>query len=194
MICQVNHNEGGAVFTDQIRLARIVESFRDWGRDCYCGPGVDNTCGKRFGWKLGDLPEGYDHKYTYSHIGYNLKMSDMQAACGVTQLKKADHFIQRRRENFAGLTSRLKAEGLDEYFHLPVPTPNSNPSWFGYLLTLRDGTNINRAKLTQRLEELKVGTRLLFAGNLTKQPAFKNVEYRVVGDLTHTDKVMHDSF
>lgn len=190
----ITTGEGGAVFTDQIRLARIVESFRDWGRDCYCGPGVDNTCGKRFGWKLGDLPEGYDHKYTYSHIGYNLKMSDMQAACGVTQLKKADHFIQRRRENFAGLTSRLKAEGLDEYFHLPVPTPNSNPSWFGYLLTLRDETNINRAKLTQRLEELKVGTRLLFAGNLTKQPAFKNVEYRVVGELTHTDKVMHDSF
>jgi len=190
----ITTGEGGAVFTDKIMLARLVESFRDWGRDCYCGPGVDNTCGKRFGWKLGDLPEGYDHKYTYSHIGYNLKMSDMQAACGVTQLKKVDHFIQRRRDNFAGLTSRIKAAKLDEYFHLPKPTPNSNPSWFGYLLTLRDGVNINRTKLTQLLEERKIGTRLLFAGNLTKQPAFKDVEYRVVGGLTQTDKVMHDSF
>lgn len=190
----ITTGEGGAIFTDSMRLARLVESFRDWGRDCYCGPGVDNTCGKRFGWKLGDLPDGYDHKYTYSHIGYNLKMSDMQAACGVTQLKKLDHFIQRRRENFDGLTSRLKAEGLDAYFHLPVPTPNSEPSWFGYLLTVRDGTGINRTALTRMLEEKKVGTRLLFAGNLIKQPAFKNVEYRVVGDLIHTDKVMHDSF
>jgi len=190
----ITTGEGGAVFTDKIMLARIVESFRDWGRDCYCGPGVDNTCGKRFGWKLGDLPEGYDHKYTYSHIGYNLKMSDMQAACGVTQLRKIDHFIQRRRDNFAGLTTRLKAEGLDRYLHLPVPTPKSNPSWFGYLLTLRDGVNINRVELTRMLEEKKVGTRLLFAGNLIKQPAFKNVDYRVVGELTQTDKVMHDSF
>lgn len=190
----ITTGEGGAVFTDKINLARIVESYRDWGRDCYCGPGVDNTCGKRFGWKLGDLPEGYDHKYTYSHIGYNLKMSDMQAACGVSQLKKLDGFVERRRHNFNGLTARIRKAGLEEIFHLPVPTKGSNPSWFGYLLTLRDGTGINRAELTSMLEAEQVGTRLLFAGNLIKQPAFKNVEYRVVGELTNTDKVMFDSF
>lgn len=190
----ITTGEGGAVFTDSIRLARIVESFRDWGRDCYCGPAIENTCGKRFEWKLGDLPEGYDHKYIYSHIGYNLKMSDMQAACGVSQLKKLDNFVQKRRENFEGLTKRIKERGLDQIFHLPTATINSNPSWFGYLLTIKDDVDLNRSKLTALLEERKVGTRLLFAGNLTKQPAFKDVNYRVVGELTHTDKIMKDSF
>ena len=190
----ITTGEGGAVFTDSIRLARIVESFRDWGRDCYCKPGTDNTCGKRFGWKLGDLPEGYDHKYTYSHLGYNLKMSDMQAACGVSQLKKLDEFVRLRRENYVKLKDRLTSAGMDKYFHFPVATPGSNPSWFGFLLTLHDNTGINRSELTAKLEQRKVGTRLLFAGNLIKQPAFKDVEYRVVGELTNTDKVMNDSF
>jgi CDP-6-deoxy-D-xylo-4-hexulose-3-dehydrase len=190
----ITTGEGGAVFTDKIMLARIVESFRDWGRDCYCKPGMDNTCGKRFGWKLGELPEGYDHKYTYSHLGYNLKLSDMQAACGVSQLKKLDEFVRLRRRNFDELMRRLKAAGLEEFFHLPVATPNSNPSWFGFLLTIRDGIPLSRSKLTSLLEDRKVGTRLLFGGNLIKQPAFKDVDYRVSGSLENTDKIMHDSF
>jgi len=190
----ITMGEGGAVLMNSPLLAKIAESFRDWGRDCYCKPGVDNTCNKRFNWRLGELPKGYDHKYTYSHIGYNLKVSDMQAAVGVSQLKKLDHFVERRRENFAGLTSRLRARGLDRYYHLPVPTPGTNPSWFGYLLTVRDGTGIERNQLTRRLEDRKVGTRMLFAGNLTKQPAFRDVEYRVYGTLERTDKIMNDSF
>jgi CDP-6-deoxy-D-xylo-4-hexulose-3-dehydrase len=179
---------------DSAHLAKHVESFRDWGRDCYCKPGLDNTCNKRFGWRLGDLPKGYDHKYTYSHIGYNLKVSDMQAAVGVSQLKKIDRFIARRRENFDELTARFKARGLDRFYHLPVPTPGTEPSWFGYLLTVRDGAGIDRNVLCRTLEERKVGTRLLFAGNLTKQPAFRDVNYRIHGTLTNTDKVMNDSF
>ena len=179
---------------DSMKLARICESFRDWGRDCYCEPGKDNTCGKRFEWQLGELPYGYDHKYTYSHLGYNLKVSDMQAAVGLSQLNKLDQFIKRRRENFDGLTARLKAKELDRYFILPEPTPGTNPSWFGYLLTLRDGLAITRRELTAELEEKKVGTRLLFAGNLIKQPAFKNTEHRVVGSLENTDKIMENSF
>lgn len=190
----ITMGEGGAVLMDSGPLSKITESFRDWGRDCYCPPGKDNTCENRFGWKLGDLPQGYDHKYTYSHLGYNLKVSDMQAALGVSQLKKLDHFVQRRRENFAGLSQRLRQRGLDEYFHLPEATPNTEPSWFGYLLTIRDGSRISRNLLTRTLEERKVGTRLLFGGNLIKQPAFKNVEYRVHGDLTQTDKIMNDAF
>ncbi len=190
----ITTGEGGAIFTDKIRLARIVESYRDWGRDCYCKPGMDNTCGKRFDWKLGNLPKGYDHKYTYSHIGYNLKMSDMQAACGVSQLKQLDAFVKQRQYNFDGLTKRIKAAGLEEYFGLPHPTPNTEPSWFGFLLTIKDGVPLNRSKLTEYLENKKVGTRLLFGGNLIKQPAFKNVDYRVVGSLDVTDKIMHDSF
>ena len=190
----ITMGEGGAVLMNSPHLAKIAESFRDWGRDCYCKPGMDNTCNKRFGWKLGDLPRGYDHKYTYSHIGYNLKVSDMQAAVGVSQLKKLDRFIARRRENFAGIDARLRARGLDAYYHLPVATPGTDPSWFGYLLTVRDETGIDRARLTRILEERKVGTRLLFAGNLTKQPAFRDTNYRVHGALTHTDKVMNDSF
>jgi CDP-6-deoxy-D-xylo-4-hexulose-3-dehydrase len=190
----ITMGEGGGVMMNSPLLAKICESFRDWGRDCYCAPGKDNTCNKRFGWKLGDLPQGYDHKYTYSHIGYNMKVSDMQAAIGVSQLKKLDRFIERRRENFLGLERRLKEKGLEEYFHLPTPTPGTDPSWFGYLLTARDGAGVDRNKLTKTLEERKIGTRLLFAGNITKQPAFKNVNYRVSGSLENTDKVMMDSF
>lgn len=190
----ITMGEGGGVMMDSASLAKICESFRDWGRDCYCAPGRDNTCGNRFGWKLGDLPRGYDHKYTYSHVGYNMKVSDMQAAVGVSQLKKLGQFIARRRENFAGLQARMRARGLDEYYHLPVPTPGTEPSWFGYLLTIRDGTGIDRNLLTRTLEGRKVGTRLLFAGNLTKQPAFRNVPFRIHGELTRTDKIMNDSF
>jgi CDP-4-dehydro-6-deoxyglucose reductase, E1 len=186
--------EGGAVLMDNIKLARICESFRDWGRDCYCEPGKDNTCGKRFDWQLGELPPGYDHKYTYSHIGYNLKVSDMQAALGLSQLKKIDYFIERRRSNFDGLTRRLVAAGLDEFFILPEATPGTNPSWFGYLLTLKDDIKISRRDLTAKLEERKIGTRLLFAGNLIKQPAFKDANYRVSGSLKNTDSVMERSF
>ncbi|MEO5866813.1 MAG: lipopolysaccharide biosynthesis protein RfbH [Sphingomonas sp.] len=190
----ITMGEGGAVLMDSAGLAKITESFRDWGRDCYCAPGRDNTCGNRFGWRLGDLPKGYDHKYTYSHIGYNLKVSDMQAALGVSQLHKLDHFILRRRENFAGLEERLRAAGLDQFYHLPQATPGTDPSWFGYLLTIRDGSGLNRNEVTRVLEDRKVGTRLLFAGNITRQPAFKNVEYRIHGSLANTDKIMEDAF
>lgn len=190
----ITTGEGGAVLTDSIKLAKICESFRDWGRDCYCETGKDNTCGKRFNWQLGELPYGYDHKYTYSHIGYNLKISDMQAAVGLSQLKKLDQFVTKRRDNFAGLTNRLKSQGLDKYFILPKATNNTNPSWFGYLLTIKDGIPLSRRDITARLEEMKVGSRLLFAGNLTKQPAFAEANFRVSGDLKNTDKIMNDAF
>jgi CDP-6-deoxy-D-xylo-4-hexulose-3-dehydrase len=190
----ITMGEGGAVLMNSPLLAKIAESFRDWGRDCYCKPGCDNTCNKRFGWRLGELPKGYDHKYTYSHIGYNLKVSDMQAAVGVSQLKKLDRFVAQRKENFAGLERRLRDRALDKLFHLPVPTPNASPSWFGYLLTVRSGSKLERNAVTRILEERKVGTRMLFAGNLTKQPAFRDVDYRVHGLLENTDKVMNDSF
>ena len=190
----ITMGEGGAVLFDSMKYARICESFRDWGRDCYCDPGKDNTCGKRFDWKMGDLPAGYDHKYTYSHIGYNLKVSDMQAAVGLSQLKKIDYFVESRRRNFNDLTQKLVDVGLNEYFHLPVATKGTNPSWFGYLLTIRDGIKLSRRDLVAELEERKVGTRLLFGGNLTKQPAFAGVNYRVVGTLCNTDKIMNDAF
>jgi len=190
----ITMGEGGAVLMDSIRLARITESFRDWGRDCYCKPGCDNTCGKRFEWELGDLPKGYDHKYIYSHIGYNLKVTDMQAAIGCSQLDKLEGFISKRNSNFDGLTRRIKAAGLEEYLHLPEATPNSRPSWFGYLMTLRDGAGLDRTQIVQELEKRKVGTRLLFAGNLLRQPAFKDIEHRVIGSLDNTDKTMRDSF
>lgn len=190
----ITMGEGGAVLMDSIKLARICESFRDWGRDCYCEPGKDNTCGQRFDWQLGELPYGYDHKYTYSHVGYNLKVSDMQAALGMSQLKKLDYFIEKRRQNFNGLSSRLRAEGLEEYFALPEATPGTNPSWFGYLLTLRDNISLSRRDITEKLETNKVGTRLLFAGNLTKQPAFSHENFRVSGSLANTDKIMENSF
>jgi CDP-6-deoxy-D-xylo-4-hexulose-3-dehydrase len=184
--------EGGAVFMNNPELKVIAESFRDWGRDCYCPPGCDNTCGCRFEQKHGDLPFGYDHKYVYSHSGYNLKITDMQAACGLAQLEKLDFFIQRRRENYTYLRSRL--ETLTVFLELPEPTPNSNPSWFGFPLTLKPEAGVSRVELTRFLDDNKIGSRLLFAGNLLKQPYFKNVEFRVVGDLTNTDITMNYTF
>ena len=184
--------EGGAVFMNNPELKVIAESFRDWGRDCYCAPGCDNTCGCRFEQKHGDLPFGYDHKYVYSHSGYNLKITDMQAACGLAQLEKLDFFIQRRRENYTYLRSRL--ETLTDFLELPEPTPNSNPSWFGFPLTLKSEVGVTRVELTRFLDDNKIGSRLLFAGNLLKQPYFKDIEYRVVGDLTNTDITMNYTF
>jgi CDP-6-deoxy-D-xylo-4-hexulose-3-dehydrase len=184
--------EGGAVFMNNPELKVIAESFRDWGRDCYCPPGCDNTCGCRFEQKHGDLPFGYDHKYVYSHSGYNLKITDMQAACGLAQIEKLNFFIQRRRENYTYLRSRL--ETLTDFLELPEPTPNSNPSWFGFPLTLKPEAGVTRVELTRFLDDNKIGSRLLFAGNLLKQPYFKNIEYRVSGDLTNTDITMNYTF
>ncbi|NVJ47138.1 MAG: lipopolysaccharide biosynthesis protein RfbH [Cytophagia bacterium] len=188
----ITMGEGGAVLVNNRRLKKIVESFRDWGRDCWCLPGKDDTCGKRFSQDFENMPYGYDHKYTYSHIGYNLKATDMQAAIGLSQLNSVDDFIARRRENFSYLKSKLSH--LEEYFILPEATENSNPSWFGFLLSIRPGNGINRRDLTEFLEQSKIGTRLLFGGNLTRQPAYANVEYRVVGDLKQTDYVMENAF
>lgn len=190
----ITMGEGGLVFGQNSFLLRSVESFRDWGRDCWCKPGVDNTCKKRFGWTLGDLPQGYDHKYTYSHLGYNLKLTDMQAALGLSQMDKLSGFVEKRRSNHQYLCEKAKQAGLEEFFHLPEATPHSNPSWFGFLLTLRDGGLLSRNKIVQSLEAAKVGTRLLFGGNLTRQPAFKDVRYRISGALSVTDKIMMDSF
>jgi CDP-6-deoxy-D-xylo-4-hexulose-3-dehydrase len=188
----ITMGEGGAVLVNNAQLKKITESFRDWGRDCWCPPGKDNTCGERYCQKLGDLPAGYDHKYTYSHIGFNLKATDMQAAVGLSQLNKADSFIEKRRANHNLLYKKLKP--LEEYFVLPEPTVNSNPSWFGFMLTIRDGIHINRNKLVEYLENNKIGTRLLFGGNLTKQPAYKNSNYRVLNSLDNTNKIMNDGF
>ncbi len=187
----ITTGEGGAVFVKSPLVQKQVESFRDWGRDCYCETGCDNTCFKRFEWQLGDLPAGYDHKYIYSHIGYNLKATDMQAALGVTQLAKLDYFIEKRKENFNYLRSALsKVEGLS----VAVATENSDPSWFGYPITLDPAHPVNREELLRFLDSRKIGTRLLFAGNILKQPAYKNIDFRVVGDLTNTDVVMKRSF
>jgi CDP-6-deoxy-D-xylo-4-hexulose-3-dehydrase len=188
----ITMGEGGAVFTNNDELKMIAESFRDWGRDCYCRPGVDNTCGKRFCWKLGTLPEGYDHKYTYGHLGYNLKITDMQAACGLAQLDKAEHFIQRRKENFAYLKKRLAS--CEEFLLLPTAAENSDPSWFGFPITLKDNAPVTRLDLLTYLDENKVGTRLLFAGNLTRQPYMQHQQYRVSGELKNTDIVMNNTF
>jgi len=190
----ITTGEGGAVVGDSAALIKLVESFRDWGRDCWCKPGKDDTCSNRFGWCLGDLPPGYDHKYTYSHIGYNLKVTDMQAAIGVSQLAKLDRFVARRRENFAALTEAMRAAGLEEHFLLPEALPGAEPSWFGCLLTLRDGARLDRTRAVRFLEERRIGTRLLFAGNLLRQPAFRDIPHRVVGTLTNTDRIMCDSF
>lgn len=188
----ITMGEGGAVFTNNEELKTIAESFRDWGRDCYCQPGKDNTCGKRFCQKLGDLPLGYDHKYTYSHLGYNLKITDMQAACGLAQLEKAPQFIQARKDNFAFLKHRLKP--CEEFVTLPLATENSNPSWFGFPITLKSNCPVTRLDLLTYLDQNKVGTRLLFAGNLTRQPFMAGAHYRISGDLTHTDNVMNNTF
>lgn len=188
----ITMGEGGAVFTNNAELKQIAESFRDWGRDCYCPPGKDNTCSKRFCQKLGDLPEGYDHKYTYSHLGYNLKITDMQAACGLAQLDKAPTFIQQRKHNFAYLKNRLSA--CEEFLILPQATADSDPSWFGFPLTLRDNAPVRRVDLLTYLDQNKVGTRLLFAGNLTRQPYMAGRQYRISGALTQTDIVMNNTF
>ncbi|MCU0705139.1 MAG: lipopolysaccharide biosynthesis protein RfbH [Fimbriiglobus sp.] len=188
----ITMGEGGAVMTDTPLLKKLLECFRDWGRDCWCPPGHDNTCGKRFGWQLGDLPNGYDHKYTYSHIGYNLKATDMQAAVGVAQLDKLPEFIRRRRENFATL-SRLLADVQDRLI-LPTATPHADPSWFGFPITLADDCPVSRNDVIARLDANKIGTRLLFGGNLLRQPAYQGIPHRVVGDLQNTDRVMHRTF
>ena len=187
----ITTGEGGAVFVKSPLVRKQVESFRDWGRDCYCETGHDNTCLKRFGWTLGDLPEGYDHKYTYGHIGYNLKATDMQAALGLSQLAKLDSFVARRRENFDYLYKRLKkTPGLI----LPEATPKSEPSWFGFPITLDPDLDVNREDLLRFLDERLIGTRLMFAGNILRQPAYKDVDFRVVGDLTNTDIIMRRTF
>lgn len=188
----ITMGEGGAVFTKHDELKAIAESFRDWGRDCYCPPGKDNTCGQRFCWKLGDLPKGYDHKYTYSHLGYNLKITDMQAACGLAQLDKAQQFIQSRKDNFSFLKTRLK--DCEEFLHLPQATEHSDPSWFGFPITLKENCPVTRLDLLTYLDQNKIGTRLLFAGNLTRQPYMVGAKYRVSGDLTNTDNVMNNTF
>lgn len=188
----ITMGEGGAVLTDKPLLQVLIDSFRDWGRDCWCEPGMDNTCGKRFDWQLGTLPCGYDHKFTYSHIGYNLKATDMQAAIGVTQLDKLDEFISKRKANFEYLKKKLKP--LEDVLLLPEATPGSDPSWFGFAIGVKETAPFKRDQLTRALDAAKIGTRLLFGGNLTRQPAYEGWEYRVVGELTNTDFVMDQVF
>jgi len=184
--------EGGAVLTNDSRLKMIVESYRDWGRDCWCAPGVDNTCNKRYAWQLGELPYGYDHKYTYSHVGYNLKMTDMQAAIGVAQLDKLPSFIEKRKQNFAYLITGLKQ--LEDVMILPEASPNSETSWFGFPIYVKENTHFTRNELVKYLEEKKIGSRLLFGGNLLKQPLYKDLNYRVIGELVNTNKIMENVF
>lgn len=188
----ITMGEGGVVFTNDSQLKTIVESYRDWGRDCFCDPGKDNTCRKRFGWQRGDLPFGYDHKYTYSHVGYNLKITDMQAACALAQMDRLPQFIETRKRNFAYLRERL--QGLKENMILPEATPGSDPSWFGFPITLTEDAPITRIDLLKYLDRERIGTRLLFAGNLVRQPYFKGLKYRVCGDLKSTDVVMNNTF
>ena len=188
----ITMGEGGAVLTDKPSLQVLIESFRDWGRDCWCQPGKDNTCGKRFDWQLGTLPCGYDHKYTYSHVGYNLKATDMQAALGVSQIAKLPHFVERRKENFRRLYAALKP--LEAFLLLPEATPGSDPSWFGFPLAVRKDAPLTREQLIRALESNRIGTRLLFGGNLLRQPAYEHCEFRCVGDLPNTDFVMNNVF
>ncbi len=190
----ITMGEGGAVLMNHANLYKIALSMRDWGRDCWCPPGKSDTCGIRFDWQLGELPKGYDHKYMYSHIGYNLKSTDFQAAVGLAQLKRAEGFIERRRQNHSYLNKVLKEQGAAEHLILPQETSDCEASWFGYFMILRDGSNERRRKMIRYLESVKVGTRLLFAGNLLKQPAFQNIEHKVVGNLSNTDKIMNDGF
>jgi CDP-6-deoxy-D-xylo-4-hexulose-3-dehydrase len=188
----ITMGEGGAVLTNKPALAKLIESFRDWGRDCWCAPGKDNTCGKRFEWQLGSLPCGYDHKYTYSHIGYNLKVTDMQAAVGVSQLDKLDGFIAARKKNFATLHTGLQT--LQDFLLLPEATPGSDPSWFGFPIAVKPESGLTRDRVIRHLESRKIGTRLLFGGNLVRQPAYKDCDMRVVGELKNADYVMHNVF
>ena len=188
----ITMGEGGAVFTNSKKLERIAESFRDWGRDCYCEPGKDNTCNKRFSWQLGDLPYGYDHKYTYSHLGYNMKITDMQAACGLAQLESLESFINKRKKNFNFLYENLK--DLDDFLILPESEKNSDPSWFGFPLSLRELEKFNRNDLVQSLNQSKIGTRLLFSGNITKQPFMKNVNFKIHKSLDKTNFIMNNTF
>ena len=188
----ITMGEGGAVFTNQFELKQIIESYRDWGRDCYCEPGKDNTCGKRFDWQLGELPYGYDHKYTYSHIGFNLKITDMQAACGLAQLNKLEFFIKKRKENFNYLFERLQS--CKEFIELPIATENSEPSWFGFPITIKENSPVTRLDLIEFLTQKNIGTRLLFAGNLIKQPSMQGINFKVFDNLNNTDRIMNHTF
>ena len=188
----ITMGEGGAVFTNSKRLERIAESFRDWGRDCYCEPGKDNTCNKRFGWQLGDLPFGYDHKYIYSHLGYNMKITDMQASCGLAQLESLENFILKRKKNFEFLYDNLK--DLENFLILPEAEYNSDPSWFGFPLSLRKNVKFKRIDIIKYLNENKIGTRLLFSGNLVKQPYMKHVNFKIQGNLQNTDYILENTF
>ncbi len=188
----ITTGEGGAVLIKKVAHKRIVESFRDWGRDCWCAPGCDNTCLKRYEWTLGELPEGYDHKYTYSHLGYNLKSGDIQAAIGLAQLDRLESFVELRRRNWAYLFTAIKE--LEEFLVLPKATENSDPSWFGFALTVKPNSPKTRNQIVQELNENKIGTRLLFGGNLLRQPAFIGTPRRVIGDLVNTDRIMNDTF
>ena len=188
----ITTGEGGAVFTNDAQLKRIIESFRDWGRDCFCATGMSDTCGKRFCWELGELPKGYDHKYTYSHIGYNLKITDMQAAVGLAQLQNLPLFIEKRKRNFEFLKTHMSK--FEKFFILPEATSKSDPAWFGFPITVRKDAPFSKTELLQFLTERKVDTRPLFAGNITKQPYFKNIDYRISGSLKNTDEIMNQSF
>lgn len=188
----ITMGEGGAVLTNNSILKKAMESIRDWGRDCFCPPGHDNTCNKRFSQKLGDLPEGYDHKYTYSHLGYNLKITDMQASCGFSQLKKVNMFIEKRKENFIKIKDKLQK--FEKYFILPKAQEYSEPSWFGFLIGVREDAPFCRNDIVKYLNDKKIGTRLLFAGNIIKQPYMKGRNYRVIGDLKNSDFIMNNFF
>jgi len=188
----ITMGEGGAIFTNNLRIKRIAESFRNWGKNCYCEPGKENTCNKRFEWKLGKLPFGYDHKYIYSHLGYNMKITDMQAACGLGQLERLEGFIEKRKKNLNFLKKKLS--NLEEDFLLPEAEKNSDPSWFGFPITLKKNCKVKKIDIIKKLTEKKIGTRPLFAGNLTKQPAYLNKKFKINGNLEVTDSVMNNSF